>query len=236
MLVGTRTVRRRRSILVLAVLAALAAGAGVLVPGIAPGWTGPAGGGDALSLTVLDERTPVPDYRRDAFGAAWADIDGNGCAQRQDVLARDLRDITRDGCTVLTGVLDDPYTGTEIRFRHDRVAAPGEPGSTAVQIDHVVSLAAAWRGGASTWTDAERERFANSLENLLAVDGAANQAKGSKGPAAWLPPDPGAHCAYADRYVGIALRWRIAVPATDRDALAAVLAGCDADGRGRVDR
>ena len=236
MLVGTRTVRRRRSILILVVLAALAC-AGVLVSGI--GWPGsarPIGGGDALSLEVLDERAPVPEYRRDAFGEAWADIDGNGCAQRQDVLARDLTAITRDGCTVLPGVLDAPYPGTEIRFRHDRLAAPGAPGSAAVQIDHVVSLAAAWRGGASAWTDAERERFANSLENLLAVDGTANQAKGSKGPAAWLPPDPGAHCAYADRYVGIALRWRIAVPAADRDALAAVLAGCDANGGSPGDR
>ena len=31
-----------------------------------------------------------PRYDRDAFGPAWADTDGNGCDQRDDVLVRDL--------------------------------------------------------------------------------------------------------------------------------------------------
>ena len=233
MLVGTRTSRLRVRILVIAVVAALLVAAGVLLGWVRPAWPGMAGPATeavelAQSLALIDERAPIPDYRREAFGEAWTDIDGNGCAQRQDVLARDLIEITRDGCTVLTGVLEDPYTGRTVRFRHDRVAAPGEPGSTAVQIDHVVSLAAAWRGGAFAWSDAERLRFANTLGNLLAVDGAANQGKGSKGPSAWLPPDPDAHCDYADRYARIAAAWDLAVTAADRDALVGVLTRCGA--------
>ncbi|WP_460775033.1 HNH endonuclease family protein [Microbacterium sp. GXF7504] len=238
---GTRTVRRlRRRILLLAITAAIAVVAGVLLGWVRSAWPGIGAPTDAVelarALALVDEHAAVPDYRREAFGDAWTDIDGNGCAQRQDVLARDLTGITRDGCVVLTGVLDDPYTGETVEFRHDRVASPGEPGSTAVQIDHVVSLAAAWRGGAHAWTDAERLRFANTLDHLLAVDGAANQGKGSKGPGAWLPPDPSYRCDYADRYTRIAADWDLAVTRDDRAALVGVLTACGATGAGSVDR
>src|SRR5699024_729480 len=60
------------------------------------------------------------DYDREGqFGPAWKDIDGNGCDTRNDILARDLTDITldKDDCTVLTGTLVDPYTGETIDFQ-----------------------------------------------------------------------------------------------------------------------
>jgi hypothetical protein len=67
--------------------------------------------------------------------------------------------------------LHDPYTGQTIRFR-------GGVGTLlAVQIDHVVALADAWRTGASRWTANKRLRYANDLVVLLAVDGPTNGAK-----------------------------------------------------------
>lgn len=180
----------------------------------------------AASLPVVDETATIPDYRRDSFGGRWVDLDGNGCDQRQDVLTRDLVEISRDRCTVLTGTLHDPYTGETIAFQHDRVAAPGSEGSQGVQIDHVVSLSAAHAGGAWHWTPEERETFANTLSNLLAVDGETNQSKSDRGPSEWMPPDAGFACDYAQRYTEIIAAWHLAVLSVDRDALTTTLAGC----------
>ncbi|MEU0219423.1 hypothetical protein ABZ281_31940, partial [Streptomyces sp. NPDC006265] len=98
-------------------------------PLTAPGSTAQAapaavGGGTALAqlndLTVRAQ-IPVAGYSRDAFGPAWSDagtveMSGNSCPTRQEVLARDLDDVVRagDGCTVLSGVLHDRYTGRTI--------------------------------------------------------------------------------------------------------------------------
>lgn len=182
----------------------------------------------AAALPLIDPAIETPDYRRDEFGKRWADVDGNGCDQRQDVLTRDLTETTHDGCTVLTGTLEDPYTGTEVAFQHDRVAEPGNAGSQGVQIDHIISLSAAYQGGAWTWSPQQRETFANETTNLLAVDGKTNQAKSDRGPAEWMPPDPAHWCEYAEAYTRIATDWNLAIESADRDMLVATLTACAA--------
>lgn len=181
----------------------------------------------ALQLPLIDAGQHIPPYRRDDFGTPWADVDGNGCRQRDDILARDLTDvvIAADGCTVLSGVLHDPYTGTTIAFQHDRIADPGNPGSRGVQVDHIVSLAAAYHGGAWAWTDQQRVEFANTLDDVLAVDGTANQSKQDDGPASWLP-QAGYLCSYVLQYTRIAANWHLAVDPEDRDALVRSLTDC----------
>ena len=111
---------------------------------------GDAPGDDAVAqaLALLDTlevkgRAPKTGYSRDQFGPAWTDavaVGGgrNGCDTRNDILGRDLevtefRSGTRE-CTVLTGVLDDPFTGERIEFTR------GQDTSMAVQIDHVVAF------------------------------------------------------------------------------------------------
>lgn len=184
----------------------------------------------AASLPLIDEKElsdpDRPPYRRDDFGPRWADIDGNGCDQRQDVLARDLDDITTDGCTVLSGTLHDPYTGMTIAFQHDRIAEPGNRGSQGVQGDHIVSLYAADEGGARLWTPERREAFANTLSNILAVDGDTNASKKDRGPAEWMPPNAAFACEYATLYTGIVSEWGLSVHAADRDALTSTLTSC----------
>lgn len=184
----------------------------------------------ARALPVIDPTAPVPDYRRDDFGSPWADVDGNGCNQRQDVLARDLVDLTTDtdGCTVLTGTLYDPYTATTINFQHDRVAQPGNTGSQAVQIDHIVSLSAANAGGAWEWPSERRLEFANTFDNLIASDGPTNASKGDRGPTIWMPPNTAYSCLYALDYAEVTTTWGLGVDAADRDALVAVLTECAA--------
>jgi hypothetical protein len=135
-----------------------------------------------LDLLAVGGRGPKTGYDRTAvFGTPWPDVDGNGCGTRDDILGRDLTAVTRrDDCHVLTGRLDDPYTGRQIILGTDRAA---------VQIDHVVPLSLAWQLGAAQWTHQQRVRFANDPVNLAAVDGAANRQKSDSGPDSWLPPN-----------------------------------------------
>ncbi|MDB6425929.1 HNH endonuclease family protein [Curtobacterium sp. 20TX0008] len=189
--------------------------------------SGQTGSEQNRALAILDELPAtaakrIPEYRRIAFGPTWQDVDGNGCSTRNDILARDLTDVQRapDGCTVLSGVLNDPYTGKRIDFRR------GVDTSAAVQIDHRVPLALAWRSGAWAWTDRQRAAFANDPANLVAVDGPTNTAKSDSGPGEWTPPNAAYRCAYDRAYINLLKRYRLTVSADDRAALRRGLEGC----------
>lgn len=193
--------------------------------------TSPLTGDAALALEQLEQLVVAggvsqDTYQRDMFGQRWADIDRNGCDQRNDTLARDLIDVTtkpgtRD-CVVLAGTLHDPYTGQTITFQR------GQGTSELVQIDHVVPLAWAWRHGASTWTEDQREHFANDPLNLQAADGSANQSKSDKGPADWMPPNTAYRCTYTERFVEILSTYQLTVDPADYTALQAQLTSCTA--------
>ena len=178
---------------------------------------------DVLSSLEVRDRDPRAGYDRELFGEAWADVDGNGCDTRNDVLRRDLDDVDldrRNGCLVWSGVLDDPYSGVVIDF------VRGPETSPLVQIDHVVALSDAWQKGAQEWDAATREAFANDPLNPLAVDGDVNDAKGDGDAATWLPPDPDIRCAYVARQVAVKATYGAWVTSAERDAVARVLADC----------
>lgn len=166
---------------------------------------------------------PMTGYARARFGPAWADVDGNGCDTRDDVLRRDLRAVTLSAgsdCQVAAGLLHDPYTGKTVTFSR------GVGTSLAVQIDHVVALADAWRTGAARWPAAERFRYANDPLVLLAVDGPTNEAKGDDDASQWLPPNRAFDCPYVARQVEVKTKYRLWVTSGERSAIAATLAGC----------
>jgi hypothetical protein len=182
-----------------------------------------------LDALEVGPRVPSgPRYDRDAFGTAWADTDGNGCNQRDDVL---LRDAEPDSVTVaeqgacdhdvLAGTWVDPYTGRTLTF--DDLKDPRQ--SQAIQIDHVVPLAEAWRSGASSWSDRRRRSFANDLSVLLAADGPINAAKSDGDPAAWRPRRA-YQCEYAVRWVAVKADWKLAVDRSETRALREMLAAC----------
>lgn len=155
------------------------------------------------------------------FGPAWADVDGNGCDQRDDVLHRDLTDIrVRAGstCVVVSGTLADPYTGTTVPFTKAH--------ADEVQIDHVVPLAAAWTEGASRWTAQRREQFANDLANLVATTSGPNESKGDDTADEWTPPNAAFGCAYGRVVVTVKQRYDLAVTAAEAAALHRLLATC----------
>ena len=177
----------------------------------------------ALGGLDVRGRAPRTGYERERFGEAWVDTDHNGCDTRNDVLARDLtgeRFRSGSDCVVVSGTLDDPYSGRTIEFRR------GEGTSDDVQIDHVVALSDAWQKGAQRWDADRRTAFANDPRNLLAVDGPLNQQKGDGDAATWLPPNTSYRCAYVARQVAVKTDYGLWVTRAERNAAATVLAGC----------
>lgn len=170
----------------------------------------------ALAALPVRPASSSSGYSREQFGQAWADVDRNGCDTRNDVLRRDLTDVTlkpgTSDCVVLSGTLADPYTGSVVRFERGA-------GSTSVQIDHLVALSDAWRTGAQSWPASRRERLANDPANLLAVDGRANQDKGDGDAATWLPPEHGYRCVYVIRQARVKVAYGLWVTAAERDAI-----------------
>ena len=181
--------------------------------------------GTALAqLAELDVRgrAAKTGYERAAFGQRWADVDRNGCDTRNDVLGRDLSDVvTKEGtggCKVLSGTLQEPYTGRTVSFEAG--------GRSSLDVDHVVALRDAWQKGAQTWSPAKREAFANDPLNLLAVEASANRQKGDGDAATWLPSARGYRCEYVARQTSVKAKYELAVTAAERDAIAAVLGAC----------
>jgi hypothetical protein len=202
---------------------AIGAPGGPAATGTAPAATVPAASvararAELARLTVAGPREGGYQRTRD-FGPAWSvDVDRNGCGTRDDILRRDLEQVRLRGrCTVIAGVLADPYTGRSVTFTKSH--------ATAVQIDHVVPLGAAWARGARDWPQSERERFANDPVNLLATSAEANQSKSDRGPADWLPR-AAFRCAYAVQWIGVSTRYKLAVTPADKSSLATVLARC----------
>lgn len=182
-----------------------------------------------LDSLEVKGRAPKTGYERSLFGDAWTDdvtvADGhNGCDTRNDILRRDLVDVVikpgSNGCAVLSGTLNDPYTGTSFAFQRG-------PGSSAeVQIDHMVSLSGAWQTGAQQWDEFTRRNFANDPRNLQATLGWVNQQKGDGDAATWLPPNNAYRCTFVSRIVEVKAAYRLWVTPAERDAIARVLAGC----------
>lgn len=188
-------------------------------------------GVDVLAgVAVVPRRNHRFDYRRSAFGDAWDDnndapLGHNGCDTRDDILARDLVDVTfvftkRCPNAVATGTLHDPYTNAVIAFQ--RGAKIGE----AVQIDHIVPLAYAWDMAAASWPARLRVKFANDPGNLLAVQGQANQDKGDSPPAQWMPPNGAFACQYAMQFIAVMRGYALPLDQASADVLRQAAGTC----------
>lgn len=180
--------------------------------------------GDVLSqLGTTRPEARIPDYdRSEQFGSPWIDVDENGCDTRNDVLARDLDNVVKDGtCTVETGILHDPYTGETIQFTRGRGT------SNDVQIDHIIPLCYVWEAGAYAWSQEERITIANDQEaELIAVDGPANGSKGCDGPAEWMPPNESFHCTYVAMFTAVAVKYELTLKKADKTKIDDIATHC----------
>ncbi|MGO1544430.1 MAG: HNH endonuclease family protein [Gulosibacter sp.] len=196
----------------------------------APGQPGPESASLAANaLEVLDtipmaERTEWDGYfqRDEYFGEGWADLDGDRCNTRQELLAEHLEDVAmnRDGCRVDSGVLHDPYTGQTVEFQR------GQDTSDDVQIDHVVALYNAWRTGAQDLTQEERLQLANDPLNLQPTVDWANDEKESSDASQWLPPDESYQCTYVARQIAVKATYELWVTSAEDAAMREVLEDC----------
>lgn len=176
-----------------------------------------------LASLEIKGRAPKTGYDRDLFGRSWIDVDRNGCDTRNDILARDLADVTfRSGtnnCVVESGTVIDPYTGTEFAF----VKSSSGGG---MDIDHIVSLSDAWQKGAQQWTADTRKQFANDPLNLVATDAGVNRSKSDSDAASWLPPNKQIRCSFIARQVAVKSAYQLWVTQAEYDAMSRVLTNC----------
>lgn len=154
-------------------------------------------------------------YSREKF-PHWITISGT-CNTRETVLKRDGTGVQAGSdCAPTSGSWTSPYDGAKWT----------EPAD--LDIDHMVPLAEAWRSGASAWTTARRQAFANDLDSaqLWAVTDNVNQAKGDKDPALWKPPLASFRCMYARSWIDVKYRYGLTVDSSEKSALSGLLGAC----------
>ncbi|MFG2546378.1 HNH endonuclease family protein [Streptomyces sp. NPDC048594] len=185
----------------------------------------PAHAADTLSLTDAISALPVADesragYDRDAF-RHWnsgANPSG-GCNTRAEVL--------------IAEAVEPPTVGPKCRLTggrwwsyYDQVWVTSASG---LDIDHMGPLAEAWDSGASTWSAAQREAYANDLgadASLVAVTARSNRSKSDQDPATWMPPAAEVHCRYIAEWVGTKLRWALSADEAEAETLREVATDC----------
>jgi len=185
--------------------------AGATPPGIPTAATAKS---ELTSLTVAADGS-LSGYSRDLF-PHWIN-QGNSCDTREVVLKRDGTGVTTGtNCAPTAGKWVSPYDGATWTAASD------------VDIDHVVPLADAWRTGASKWTTAQRQAYANDLSDpqLIAVTDNVNQSKGDQSPDTWKPPSTGYWCTYARMWVAVKYKFKLTINSAEKTALTDMLGRC----------
>ena len=173
---------------------------------------------EILEKLEVKGRAPKTGYKRTEFYNGWPTVEG--CSLRQRILKREFGDsAVLDGCTVVAGEFDEPYTGEH------RVFTEKSEIST-IQIDHVVALSDAWQKGAQYMPYEVRNSIATDPLNLLAVDGSANEKKSDGDAATWLPPNKKFRCAYVARQVSVKYKYGLWVTEAEKEAILRVLTNC----------
>jgi len=167
-------------------------------------------------LSQLTVATPDhTGYSRDKF-PTWITIDGT-CNTREWIIKRDGTNVvTNSACTATSGNWYSPYDGTTF------TAASG------LDIDHVVPLSEAWDSGASKWTTAQRQAFANDVTRpqLVAVSASSNRSKGDRDPATWVPTRSAYVCTYVRAWVQVKYYYDLSVDSAEKTALQNDLSSC----------
>ncbi|MFG2642019.1 DUF1524 domain-containing protein [Streptomyces sp. NPDC048370] len=166
------------------------------------------------ALADLTEATEDPaGYKESAFKHWNAGLDAaDGCDTRAEVLLEEAVDAPKTGpkCALTGGKWTSYYDGQTVT----------DP--TALRVDHVVSLNEAWESGASGWTAARREKYANdqgSPGTLVAVTARSQKDKAGRDPADWVPSASTQYCRYVAEWVGTKLRWGLSADKDEVEAL-----------------
>lgn len=190
----------------------------VTVPTTVTSTTAVALPGGIVPLTIADAHPE--GYSRDLFGDGWIDADHDCQDTRAEVLITESSipvSLSPNGCAVVSGEWTDPWSGTV------------STSAAALDVDHTVALANAWRSGAWAWNEQQRLVYANELaaaEHLIAIPSGENRSKSDDGPEAWKPPDPGSWCRYAQVWTAIKARWNLTATPAEWAALLDMAGTC----------
>ncbi|MBW3356596.1 HNH endonuclease family protein [Streptomyces microflavus] len=167
---------------------------------------------DAVGLVQVTEEDRT-GYNRSSF-KHWntGENASDGCNTRAEVLLAEavVAPTVEAGCKLTGGTWISYYDGQEVTS------------AGALDIDHMVPLAEAWDSGASAWTAARREAYANDQGadvSLVAVTARSNRQKSDQDPADWMPPSPDAQCQYISEWVSTKLRWQLTADDRELEAL-----------------
>lgn len=141
------------------------------------------------------------------------------CDTRAEVLIAEAIEppATGPGCKLRGGTWSSYYDARQVTS------------AAAMDVDHMVPLPEAWDSGASQWTAARREAYANDLgdpRSLVAVSAAAHRSKADQDPAQWLPPNTKATCRYLVEWTAVKLRWSLTADAAERESLTRLAEAC----------
>ncbi|KAJ5535944.1 secreted protein [Penicillium frequentans] len=168
-----------------------------------------------LSALTVAAQGSEDGYSRAKF-PHWITQSGT-CDTREVVLKRDGSNVVQSSsCAATSGTWISPYDGATWTQASD------------VDIDHLVPLSNAWKSGASEWSTADRQAFANDLTHpqLVAVTDNVNSAKGDKGPEEWKPPLASYYCTYAEMWVKVKSVYKLTITDDEKSALASMLDTC----------
>ncbi|MFG2768109.1 HNH endonuclease family protein [Streptomyces rubiginosohelvolus] len=173
---------------------------------------------DAVGLVQVTEEDRT-GYTRTKF-KHWdsGDDSSDGCNTRNEVLLAEAVVVPTvgAGCKLTGGAWTSYYDGQEVTS------------AGSLDIDHMVPLAEAWDSGASSWTAARREAYANDQDadvSLVEVTARSNRQKSDQDPADWMPPSPEARCRYVGEWVATKLRWGLTADDLELEALKAYADG-----------
>lgn len=166
------------------------------------------------ALAELTEASEDPDgYKESAFAHWNQGLDAaDGCDTRSEVLIAEAEDAPKSGkdCALTEGRWTSYYDGQSVT----------DP--AALRVDHVVALEEAWQSGASGWTAARREQYANdqgAAATLVAVTARSQREKAGRDPAEWVPAEDSRYCRYVGEWVSTKLRWGLSVDKDEMEAL-----------------
>ena len=169
---------------------------------------------DTVLLTVAEDK--ATGYNRALF-KHWIDADKNGCDTRAEVLIEEAIVKPKIGlkCKLTGGKWLSAYDGKTIT------------NASQLDVDHLVPLAEAWRSGAWKWTSAQRQAYANDLDNseaLIAVTLSTNRSKGDKDPSHWMPSID--QCTYLQNWISIKSKYSLTADTKEAEKLNSVFATC----------
>jgi len=184
----------------------------------------------AASIQTINFNEEAPYNRGDWYH--WENYEKSCWTVREEVLYREAvktetltlldadkipTDSKAEACYISGGLWVDPYTGEEFYNPED------------LDIDHMIALSYANKGGGSSWADDKKREYANSLDyenHLIAVSASANRSKSDKGPSEWVPENEEYHCEYATSWTTVANNWELSLTSADKAKIIGMLDSC----------